>query len=600
MDAEFQDDDMGQQEEGDANDDNIDGLPRVAKRRRSPSSEGSNIPPVDGAGEGWGKRRKFPVSAVFIHAGAGYHSTANERFHLEACSEAARLSIKLLRSGRSAIDAVEAAIKVLENNEITNSGYGSNLSIDGTVECDATLVDHFGRSGACGAVPNIQNPITLAKTILRRSNEPLSLRRVPPNLLIGDGAKLFARETGIPVVPNEWLVSRNARDRFVRWREDMKRAESQDARTPVPAAYDQLAKSGYSEEVRQSTHKDHATAILTGTWNEGQPDSPAVTGGHSPSVSPLSESGTAPIRGQSPTPQVLSKTSVERDPLRFLGPPSPSAPTHTSKTATTPTSGCPSYFPTFRSGSAKLAACRTPPPKRTVGNDGTNSSVTASSPPLLAKDVPNVTDTSYFDNVECAIDIDGDKPDADNITDTVGAIAIDQLGRIAAGSSSGGIGMKHRGRIGPAALVGIGTAVIPADESHHDGIAVAAVTSGTGEHMATTMASQKCAERIFQGTRRGPGGKDVVEEDECQILEGFIINDFLDHPGVKNSSSAGAIGVMAVKKSPAGYYLYFAHNTDSFALASMGSNDRDPSCVMSRVVEGRASNVAQGARKIRV
>ena len=87
MDDEFQDDDMGQQEEGDANDDNIDGLPRVAKRRRSPSSEGSNIPPVDGAGEGWGKRRKFPVSAVFIHAGAGYHSTANERFHLEACSE---------------------------------------------------------------------------------------------------------------------------------------------------------------------------------------------------------------------------------------------------------------------------------------------------------------------------------------------------------------------------------------------------------------------------------------------------------------------------------------------------------------------------------
>lgn len=114
----------------------------------------------------------------------------------------------------------------------------------------------------------------------------------------------------------------------------------------------------------------------------------------------------------------------------------------------------------------------------------------------------------------------------DNVSDTVGAIAVDSYGNIAAGSSSGGIGMKHPGRVGPAALLGIGTAVIPADPNDPDKVQVGAVTSGTGEHIATTMAANTCALRIYYSQRKCADGLfEEVTEDEA--MRGMITTDFL-------------------------------------------------------------------------
>ncbi|KAM0330703.1 hypothetical protein ACHAQA_003655 [Verticillium albo-atrum] len=519
-----------------------------AKRSRKPlSSTGSKTTRPPGGTDGSvdrvlrrSQRSKF-TGAIFIHAGAGFHSHQNERIHLEACNDAATMGMKFLKSGASATEAVEAALRVLEDKEITNAGYGSNLSIEGTVECDATIVDYLGRSGACGAAPNVQNPICLAKLILDKSNQPLTLRRVPPNILVGAGAKGFASEHGMHIVPNDSLISKNARDRFLRWQDDLRRAEEKlkpddscqnqvaDVSTPENTAcqqYETVASLASDEAHRgNSQQRDHANAILTGTWNEGQPDSPYRG-------SPALEK----VHGQFSIPTVpgnilsrVSPTPVERNPVRGQRP--------------NGIRGSKRPFPFSR-------------------------------------------------------DEDEDSPPMDMITDTIGAIAIDDKGHIAAGSSSGGIGMKHCGRLGPAALVGIGTAVVPSDPDDPDGVCVATVTSGTGEHMATTMASQRCAERIYRGTRRGIQGQDVQEDDEDLIMESFITKDFMGHPGVRNCNSVGAIGVMTVKKTRLGYYLYFAHNTDSFALASMGGADKEPQCVMSRL--GNTEQVTRGARKIPV
>jgi taspase (threonine aspartase 1) len=68
------------------------------------------------------------------------------------------------------------------------------------------------------------------------------------------------------------------------------------------------------------------------------------------------------------------------------------------------------------------------------------------------------------------------------------------------------------------------------------------------------------------------------------------------HPSVKNSNSAGAIGILGVKKMRHGILLYYGHNTDSFAMASMSSDDDRPLCSMSR--SNGNGQVAQGGRMI--
>ncbi|KAK0706513.1 nucleophile aminohydrolase [Lasiosphaeria miniovina] len=511
--------------------------------------------------------------------------------------------MKFLRSGATAPEAVEAAIKCLEDKEITNAGFGSNLNMDGVVECDATIVDHLGRSGACGAVPGIKNPISLAKVILDTSSQPLSLRRVPPNILVGQGATEFAEEHGIPSTVNEYLVSKNAKDRYLRWNDDLKKAdaklnsaaafacryqESEPKRSLTPNDYDKAANQAGLNQGR-----DHASAILTGTWNEGQPDSP-YSGG-----SPLGENG-SPIVTAAPTPPRSAPGPAQRV---------------TTTTTSRATDRSPLNFMTSAFQSRVTQSSSKRPRIRKSLSDNT-ACLAAKSPSPAGSPHDGSDDFSYFDDRDIyASDLAHDrskKPktskyhkgmpsqdqDTDLVTDTIGAIAIDLNGNIAAGSSSGGIGMKHRGRIGPAALVGIGTAVVPEDPEDDNGTSVAAVTSGTGEHMATSLASAKCAERLFYGTRRGPGGLSIEELDEHNLMEAFILDDFMGHPGVRNQPSTGAIGVMAVKKDRTGIYFYFAHNTDSFALASMSTTERDPACVMSRLGEGR--QVTQGARRIRI
>lgn len=432
------------------------------------------------------------------------------------------------------------------------------------------------------------------------------------------------------------IVSKSARERFVRWRQDLRDAEG-GGMTPSSvnsrAAEEERVDREYEERVRDQHRRDHMNAILHGTSNEGQPDSPQL----SPGVERLaSESCSTPPACQSPSPSQHPSSH-----------PSPGIKSPGSESRGTPSArpSCSHSLPSRDQSFNKSGHVRGPSPDpspskrprhRTTPSHGdahTHSplgqNVDRNAPQQTATDGQMCADDTEWSQRKQLGEHDGpasprrasinetypslqfvqegtaDSPwslpwngDADdNITDTVGAIAIDMYGNIAAASSSGGIGMKHRGRVGPAALIGIGTAVIPVDEEDEDEVSVAAVTSGTGEHMATMMASQKCAERLYHNTQRAAGGADM-EATEEEAIGSFVRTDFMSHPGVKSSVSAGAIGVMAVKKTSYGYFLHFAHNTDSFALASMHSNEKEPKCVMSRI--GDRATVVQGGRKIRI
>ena len=482
-------------------------------------------------------------------------------------------------------------------------------------------------------VPDIRNPISLAKLILDLSNKPLSLRRVPPNALVGEGAKAFAEEHGMPTVENDHLVSKNARDRFLRWQDDLERAEMKspdskasqvsDQGSPpcVPCQYD----TATPPETQNTFPRDHTAAIMAGTWNEGQPDSPyhGTPVPEPSSVTEIPSSSSPYFRPGFPGSAGASRSPVRATPEKSpLGPSSLNGGRNGSKYSHSKGQSRPADLatpPTARSGVLPRGHAVSPKDeaaqsyrdalmatdmkrrKRSEGNAGGAISLgqlPASSPRGIKRPSNQLDAGGEHDRNPKRHPLYNGADGEDSITDTIGAIAVDDKGHIAAGSSSGGIGMKHRGRLGPAALVGIGTAVVPCSEDDDEGITVAAVTSGTGEHMATTMASQRCAERIYRGTRKGVGGGEIQDDDEDAIMESFIADDFMNHPGVRNCHSAGAIGVMVVKKTRTGYYLYFAHNTDSFALASMGGLEKEPVCTMSRLSKG--ADIARGGRKIRV
>jgi beta-aspartyl-peptidase (threonine type) len=145
--------------------------------------------------------------AIIVHGGAGTVEDERRAGCIAGCEAAARAGWQQLASGGGALDAVEAAVRVLEDDPEYNAGYGSVLNRLGIVEVDACIMDGGLRAGAVGAVPWMRHPVTLARRLLEAGEHVL---------LVGGGALLYARELGIAPDPPETMIAPRARARFER------------------------------------------------------------------------------------------------------------------------------------------------------------------------------------------------------------------------------------------------------------------------------------------------------------------------------------------------------------------------------------------------
>ncbi len=207
-------------------------------------------------------------SAIIVHGGAGSWDRRGDRMMraIEGCREAAYRGQQLLLQGASALDAVETAVRILEDCPVLDAGRGSYLSNAGTVEMDAMIMDGATLElGAVGAIQCVRHPISLARRIMHDCEH---------NFLVAAGADAFAEEIGFPrCTIEDLLVGEEVEkfERFVQERSDQVETISRESSTGTVGA------------VAVDMHGNLAAATSTGGTRDKRPgrigDSPLAGSG---------------------------------------------------------------------------------------------------------------------------------------------------------------------------------------------------------------------------------------------------------------------------------------------------------------------------------
>ena len=205
--------------------------------------------------------------SLVVHGGSGVIERADlkpeqDRAYRAVLAQAAEAGAAVLRIGGAALDAVEAAIHVLEDDPLFNAGRGAVFTADGRNELDAAIMDGATlEAGAVAGVTRVRNPISAARAVMERS---------PHVLLMGSGADAFAAAEGLArVEPSYFFVER-------RWRaleKELARAGLSVPPRPAGAARDESHAALAHDEGKRGTvgvvARDAQANVAAGTSTGG-------------------------------------------------------------------------------------------------------------------------------------------------------------------------------------------------------------------------------------------------------------------------------------------------------------------------------------------
>lgn len=164
-----------------------------------------------------GKPTSAPTVTIAIHGGAGTMTPSEMNPEREAefragLNAALDAGYAVLERGGSSLDAVEAAVRVLEDDPHFNAGKGAVFTWDGRNELDSSIMDGATRrAGAITGVQHVKNPVTLARRVMEHS---------PHVLLSGTGAEDFALEQGIELVPRSYFYTEHRWQALQKYRQE--------------------------------------------------------------------------------------------------------------------------------------------------------------------------------------------------------------------------------------------------------------------------------------------------------------------------------------------------------------------------------------------
>jgi beta-aspartyl-peptidase (threonine type) len=377
---------------------------------------------------------------LLVHGGAWAIPADAARAHESGVRRALETGYTLLSRGASALDAVEAAVTVLEDDPTFDAGRGSFLTSDGRVQLDALLMDG-GRmkAGGVACVERLRNPIQAARLVLEKS---------PHIYLVGPGAENFARSHGMTLIDNSELVLDRERKRLAH------------AQARLSAGLADETFSGPESSLPADLHDDKSPeTAFPGNKSHGE-FSDSLT--HAEGLRP---SGQDRAEGVPPS-------AKDHDPSGAPGP---------------------SHLGTWESMNP------------------------ASSPDHAEGSPPSAKDSGQDDS-----------------HDTVGAVALDSHGNLAAATSTGGTLNKTPGRVGDSSLIGCGC--------YADNLSAAVSLTGWGEPIMKLVLGKWATDRVASGT-----APDIAARESIA----YLFNRLGGHGGIILLGPDGRFGL--------------AHNTPAMA-----------------------------------